>query len=209
MTERSSCSDAAFFQSFQGFELIPVIVRLIAEGEPVPVNEIASAAGCSVDDVEAVLLSQGGTEWDDDGRLVGFGLTPHPTAHRFTTGGQRLYTWCATDTLYFSTILGTPALVESTCLASGQTIRVELEPSALVSVSPPDAVVSQRHCAELVGDIRTQVCDHGNFFASPTAAESWLAEHPDGELLSVAEAFERCQATCAELGWVSRAPTRR
>ncbi|MGH9106149.1 MAG: organomercurial lyase MerB [Acidimicrobiales bacterium] len=209
MTERPSSSDATFFQSFEGFELIPTIVRLIAEGNPVSVGQIASAANSTVKYVERVLRSEVGTEWDDDGRLVGLGLTLRPTAHHFTTGGRDLYTWCATDTLLFATILDTSEVIESTCPATGQPIRIELEPSTLVSVSPVDAVVSQRHCAELVDDLRAQVCDHGHFFASSASAESWLAEHPDGEVLSVGAAFERCQATCSELGWFDRARTPR
>jgi alkylmercury lyase len=99
-------------------------------------------------------------------------------------------------------ILGQPALVDSTCPATDEAIRVELGPHAVVSVAPPETVVTQRHCADLVGDIRAQVCDHGHFFASPTAAASWSARYLDGELLSVMAAFDRCRATGEELGWL-------
>jgi alkylmercury lyase len=170
----------------------------------VPVNDIAEAAQRSRDDVERVLRAQAGTDWDDDGRLVGLGLTLRPTAHRVTIPGQTLYTWCATDTFYFATILDTPALVESTCPATGQAIRLELQPDAVIAVNPSQTVVSQRHCAEPVSDIRAQVCDHGNFYSSANAAAAWLSEHPDGELLSVAETFERCQTTCKQFGWTKQ-----
>jgi alkylmercury lyase len=45
-----------------------------------------------------VVRAQQGTEWDDAGRLVGFGLTAQPTNYRFL-GGKTLYTWCASDTI--------------------------------------------------------------------------------------------------------------
>lgn len=208
MTADRRGSDAAFLETFEGCELLPHIVRLLAEGAPVRVHEIAAAAGIPEDDVERVLRHQPGTDWADDGRLVGFGLTLRPTAHHFTTAGRTLYTWCASDTLYFSIVLGLPALVESTCPATGQAIRVDLEPGAVAAVSPAEAVVSQRCCTELVGDIRTEFCNHGHFFSSPAAAASWLAEHPDGEVLDVAEAFGRCQTTCHELGWATVTPAR-
>jgi alkylmercury lyase len=201
VTERSGCSDAAFFQSFDGVELIPVIIRLIARGRPVPVDQIATESGSPVGEVERILRRAAGTDWDDDGRLVGLGLTLRPTAHRFTIGGRRLYTWCATDPLLFASILDLPALVESTCPATGQAIRIELDPPTLGRVDPPDTVVSQRQYGEVTADFRSEICDHGHFFASPAAGAAWLADHPDGELLSVAVAFERGRATCGQLGW--------
>ena len=204
MTDPGSCSDAGFLSSFDGFELLPHIVRLIARGQPVSLDDIAEAAQRSRDDVDSVLRAQAGTDWDDDGRLLGLGLTLRPTAHRFTIPGRTLYTWCATDTFYFAIILDIPALVESTCPATGQAIRLELEPDGITAANPSQTVVSQRHCAELVNDIRAQVCDHGNFYSSADAAAAWLSEHPDGELLTVAETFERCQATCKHLGWTKQ-----
>ncbi len=204
MTDPGSCSDAAFLSSFDGFDLLPDIVRLIAQGQPVSLDALAETAQRAREDVERVLRAQPGTDWDDNGRLVGLGLTLRPTAHRFTIPGRTLYTWCATDTFYFATILDTPALVESTCPATGQVIRLELEPDVVIAVNPSQTVVSQRHCAELVDDIRAQVCDHGNFYSSADAAAAWLREHPAGELLSVAETFERCQTACKQLGWTTQ-----
>jgi alkylmercury lyase len=204
VTHPGSCSDAGFLSSFDGFELLPHIVRLIARGQPVSLDDIAEAAQRSRDDVDSVLRAQAGTDWDDDGRLLGLGLTLRPTAHRFTIPGRTLYAWCATDTFYFAILLDIPALVESTCPATGQAIRLELEPDGIIGVKPSQTVVSQRHCADLVNDIRAQVCDQGNFYSSADAAAAWLSEHPDGELLSVAETFERCRTTCRQFGWTKQ-----
>ena len=76
MTAFHACSDAAFISSVEGFEALPHVVRLLARGTPVGVEELADSAGVPEDKVVRLLRSQAGTEWDDDGRLVGFGLTP-------------------------------------------------------------------------------------------------------------------------------------
>lgn len=208
MTDHHACSDAGFLSSLEGYELIPRLVRALATGHPVRVEEIAASANLPIDDVERLFRSQPGTEWDEAGRLVGFGLTSRPTAHRFKVDAKTLYTWCATDTLFFTVILGTPTLIESTCPATGQAIRIELDPHAVVSVTPAEAVVSQRHHGKPLSDVRSQVCDHGHYFASLAAASAWSVAHPEGEVLSVAEAFDHCREACQELGWLPESSSR-
>jgi alkylmercury lyase len=137
---------------------------------------------------------------------VGFGLTLRPTPHRFIVDGRMLHTWCATDTLYFPAILRRSAIVESSCPATSRAIRLEVAPDRLVSVHPPTTVVSQVHPAEAVDDIRGVVCRHGYFFSSAEAASDWAAEHPEGEVVSVSDAFERARAACVDLGWIRSSP---
>jgi alkylmercury lyase len=209
MTECHACSDANFISSVEGFDAIPHLVRLLARGNPVSVDELASTARLPEDQVGRLLRSQAGTEWDEGGRLVGFGLSLRPTQHRYTVAGRTLYTWCATDTLLFTAILGQPAVAESTCPATGRLIRLELSPDAVVSVKPAGAVVTQRHRSELIADLRAEVCDHGHFFASHAAASTWATEHPDGQVLAIAEGFDQCRHACEELGWLSSEVTAR
>ena len=45
----------ALIDRVAGRDLLPHAVRLLAEGEPVPVERLAAAGGWSVDDVEAAL----------------------------------------------------------------------------------------------------------------------------------------------------------
>jgi alkylmercury lyase len=200
MTEPHACSDAELISSFEGSPAVPALLRLIARGRPVDLTELAAV--CGVADVERILRGQSGTEWDDHGRLVGFGLSLRPTAHRYLIGGHTLYTWCATDTLLFTVILGTEAVAESTCPATGQAVRLEITPDAVMSVSPPAAVVSQRHRGDRAANLRADVCDHGHFFASAAAARAWVAAEPDGEILSVTDAFDSCRTACEQLGWL-------
>lgn len=62
-------------EQLAGFELIPHIVRLLAEGEPVTLDQLAAASSWPVQDVESALRRHRGVDWDEQGRLVGFGLT--------------------------------------------------------------------------------------------------------------------------------------
>ena len=71
--------------------LIPLL-RLIVEGGPVTVEQFAAAAGRPVDDVRTGLAAVPDTEYDDQGRIIGQGLTLRPTPHRFTVAGEELYT---------------------------------------------------------------------------------------------------------------------
>jgi alkylmercury lyase len=205
VTQPHACNDAAFLSSVDGIAALPHLLRLLARNEPVDLSELVEVAGESGADLARVIATQPGAERDGEGRLVGFGLTRNPTDHRFSIGGKSLYTWCASDTLFFTVILGERSVAESTCPTTGQPIRLELTPEAVISVTPPDAVVSQRHHQGPVDNLRSDVCDHGHFFASPDAAADWLAAHPDGEVRSIAGALAECRAACEELGWLAPA----
>jgi alkylmercury lyase len=202
MTQPHACNDAAFLSSVDGIQALPHLLRLLAQGEPVDLDDLVEVAGGAGADLGRVVRAQPGADWDGDGRLAGFGLTPRPTDYRFLVGGKTLYTWCASDTLFFTVILGERTVAESTCPTTGVLIRLELTPESVTSVTPPDAVVSQRHRQDLVDNLRADVCDHGHFFAAPSAAANWLAAHPDGQVLSIDDAFAECRAACEELGWL-------
>ena len=197
-------AEAGFIVPFDGFELLPHVVALLVEGRPIRPRDVADAVDLPVEQVEAFLRSQPGTDWDDEGRIIGFGLTLRPTPHRFLLDGRPLYTWCATDTLFFPAVLSQSALVESSCQATGVPIRLEVAPDRVVSVHPPTTVVSQVHPGDTVDDLRGMVCRHGHFFSSPEAAAIWASGHPEGVVLSVIDAFERARVAGEDLGWVAR-----
>ena len=201
MSETCPCNDAELLSRVEGVEALPQLLGALASRKPVDLNEFVDVARPAGADLARVIRAQPGTEWDSEGRLVGFGITTRPTAYRFVVGDKILYTWCAHDTLLFTVVLGKATVAESTCPETGQTIRIEMNPEGIVSVSPPQAVVSQRHLDDLVDNLRAEICDHGHFFASPSAAEEWLAEHPDGAVVSVKDAFAECRAACEQLGW--------
>lgn len=165
---------------------VRVLLTALADGRPATTGEMVAAAGLAVDEVTAVLRAVGGVERDAESRVTGFGITLSPTPHRVETGGHVVYGWCAADTLWMPPVTGREATISSPCPATGQTVTVTAGPDGMQAVHP--AVVS----AILTGDwddIRGTVCDLGNFYASADAAASWAAEHPDGVLLTVPDAF--------------------
>ena len=184
-------------------DMIPVLDRLLAEGEPVSVTRLAAAGGWPVEQVHAQLERQPGTDWDDHGRIAGFAVSLRPTPHTFQFDGRILYGFCATAVLELPIILGRKGVAESTCPATGQQIHVELTPDRILQVDPSEAVVSKVRPAEAVTDVRAEICDLGNFFSSPAAAADWLKHHPDGQVASIADEFTVTQRAMRELGWTA------
>jgi alkylmercury lyase len=187
----------------EGQELVPHAIRLLSEGRPVELERLAAATGRPLEDVEAALDEQTSAERDDDGRLVGLGLTLRPTSHRFTVDGRTLYAWCASDTLMLPVILGRPGVVESTCPQTGQPIRIELSPDAVERLDPPAAVMSAVRPSGRLVDVRATTCSHGHFFSSPAATTDWAREHPDGYIHPVEEAFGLDRQVITRLGWAA------
>jgi alkylmercury lyase len=188
----------------EGQELLPYAIRLLSDGEPVALEQLAHAATWLVEDVEAALAAQTSAERDDEGRLVGFALTLRPTTHRVTVDGRTLFAWCATDTLMVPVILGRPARIESTCPRTGQAIRIELTPDRVERVDPPDAVMTAIRPRGRLEDVRSATCTHGHFFSSITATAAWSSAHPDGHVYPVKEAFRLDRQVIKQLGWEGR-----
>lgn len=191
----------AMMRQYRGLELIPPLLRLLSRGQPVTLDDVAAAAGVPVREAEELMTGLPTPERDKHGRITGLGLSLVPSEHRYSTGGQTLYTWCASDALIFPAVLGQPARIESRCPATGQAVVVEASPDHLDTVQPPTAVVSDLLPADAVPDIRTVGCAHGHFFSSRSAAAGWLTEHPDGRVCPVAEEFERSAHIAAALNF--------
>jgi alkylmercury lyase len=190
-------------ERLDGFELTPHAIRLLAEGEPVALERLGATSGHAVEDVEAALRGVGGVEWDEHGRLVGLALTLRPTAHRYTTEGRTLYSWCADDTLMIPVVLGRGGMVDSTCPETGRAIHVEVSPERVQRVEPAGAVVTSVRPNTPIANVRTATCNHGHFFASAAAASNWAAEHPGGHVHSVDEAFRLDKEVLERVGWAA------
>jgi alkylmercury lyase len=164
------------------------LLQLLALGEPVTAADLAAATGHPVQDVQQALATLPDTEYDEQGRIVGHGITLRPTPHHFQVGGRALFTWCALDTLIFPAVLGQPALVQSPCHGTGVVVHLTVEPDKITSVDPATAVVSIV-TPDACSSIRTAFCNQVHFFASPVAAQPWLDHHPGATILPVGEAF--------------------
>ena len=129
-------------------------------------------------------------EIDEDGRIVGCGLTLAPTDHQIIFSGPPLYTWCAFDTVLFPALLGRSAEVRSRCHATGVPIKCSIGVDGVEAVVPAAAVVSliapkqEAACC----DAGVSFCRHAHFFASPAAAGRWQATHESGHLIPIAQA---------------------
>ncbi|PXY25384.1 organomercurial lyase MerB [Prauserella muralis] len=175
-----------------GTSLMRAALRLLAHGEPITVTQLATAADVSAAAVESAPAAQD-IEYDDQRRIVGWGLTLNPTPHRFTVHGHPMYAWCAADTLLFPAIIGTAAQVESPCPTTGTPIRMTVDPvSGVTDLDPATAVISIPSPDELaLTRVRATICNPGRFFATADAARDWLAQHPGGTVLPVADAYHQ------------------
>ncbi len=169
-------------------DLFRVLLRLLSHGEPITVAQLAAAAGQDTDDVQRAVAGWSDTEYDQYGRIIGWGLTLHPTPHRFSIDGKQLYTWCALDTLFFPAVIGRPAHIESPCAGTGIPVRLTVDPTAGVTTLDPATAVVSLVTPEQMSSVRSAFCNPGRFFVTPNAARDWQAKHPGMEVLTVVDA---------------------
>lgn len=174
------------------------ILRILAEGRPATVEELAAVTSRPMAQIQAMLRRIDPIEMDADGSVLGLGLSLVPTAHAVKLSGRQklLYAWCAPDALILPSLIGESARVTSPCHATKQPITVELSGDGVTRVDPPTAVVSFVLSPDRA-DLRGTGCDHQNLFASADAAATWISEHPYAEALSVTEAFALLTDTSA------------
>ncbi|MBC9724993.1 organomercurial lyase MerB [Streptomyces sp. TRM68367] len=168
--------------------LVRPLQTLLAAGHPVTIEQLAARAGRPAQEIREALAAMPDTEYDAEGRIIGYGLTFNPTPHRYEVNGRTFYTWCALDTLAFPAILGHTAQVTSPCRATGEPVRLTVTPDGPREVEPATAVVSLV-TPDAPTSVRISFCNQVHFFTSPDAAKDWLTEHPDARVLPVAEAF--------------------
>lgn len=165
------------------------IIREIAKGEPVEVVRLAELMNQPAEKVMK-LLGNGPVQRDDQGRVVGFGLTLDPTQHQFEVNGRTFWAWCAVDSLVFPPMLNLSARIKSPCAVTGEIIEITVTPKAIEKVKPASAVVSiVTPKLDEMADIRQLVCSGQLFFKSAEAAKEWQKKHPDALILPVADAF--------------------
>ncbi len=169
-------------------EIVPPTLDLLARGKPASPEEIAAASGKSPEEVRAALDRFPSAEWDEQGRVVGLGLTLRLTPHRLELEGRTLFAWCALDALLFPVLLGRPASIESPCRGTGDPVHIEVTPAGIKTVEPPSAVVSIVVARDLA-NFRRVSCNNTHFFSSPEAASRWLEKHPEATILPVEDAF--------------------
>ncbi len=167
------------------------LIRLLSNGHPVSLEQLATALERPSEEVTEVLRQFEDIVSDEDGCIVGAGLSLLPTPYRFEVNGHVLYTWCALDTLIFPVWLGRSAQVSSACPATGQPIHLRVSPERLEHLDPSSGVMSlliQDGLATCC-NIREAFCAYSQFFSSREAAAPWLSQTPSAHLLPIEEAF--------------------
>jgi alkylmercury lyase len=183
-----------------GRRLMRTAVHLLAHGKPVTITELATAAGIEVADLTNAPAGHD-IEYDDQHRIIGWGLTLSPTPHTYIVDGHHLYTWCAADSLLFPAILDRPAQIESRCPTTETVIRLTVDPPVGVTeLSPATAVILIPGSQEMdTARVRATSCNPGRFFATAQAAQDWLSAHPDGTVLPVADAYPQLRPISNQL----------
>jgi len=169
-------------------EIIPPTLDLLARGKPASPEGITAASAKSPEEVRAALDRFPSAEWDEQGRVVGLGLTLQLTPHRLGLEGRTLFAWCALDSLLFPILLERPASIESPCRGTGELVHIEVTSAGIEVVEPTGAVVSIVAARDLA-NFRRVSCNNAHFFSSPEAASCWLEKHPEATILSVEDAF--------------------
>jgi alkylmercury lyase len=177
-----------------GQRLAIALYRLLAAGRPVAAADLAAATGLPEPTVAQALGSWPGVFTDSQDRVTGFwglAISELSPEHRYESGGQILYAWCAWDTLFLPARLGQAARVTSACPVTGELIELTVTPEGVTGTSHPEAVVSfLLPDGPFDSGVIESFCHFVHFFASRQAGEQWVAGHPGTFLLTLGEAAD-------------------
>ncbi|GAC1404444.1 MAG: organomercurial lyase MerB [Ktedonobacteraceae bacterium] len=157
-------------------------------GQPLSPAHLATLLQMNQEELRKHLARVSDTEFDEQGNIVGWGVTLVPTAHHIQLHGRPLYTWCAFDTVLFPALLQTEAQLQSVCATTGRPITFLVTRQGIQKLTPATSVLSLILPRQRCDCVRGTFCEQSLFFHSAEAASSWLALHPDALLLSLEEA---------------------
>jgi alkylmercury lyase len=167
------------------------MVHQVARGKPLTKAVLGASLQMREDELERRLARLPDTEFDQQGNIVGWGVTLVPTRHCFQLDGKLLFTWCAFDTVLFPPSLAEIAHVQSTCSVTGQSITFVATPFGTVKdLTPTEACMSLIIPAKHSDCVRATFCEHSLFFWSEQTASPFLAVHAEAVLLSIEEAAQ-------------------
>jgi alkylmercury lyase len=170
-------------------DLKRTISAQVARGKPIEKTALAAALHLSLEKLEQRLVRLPDLEYDQQGHIVGWGITLVPTRHRFQIHGQELFTWCAFDTVFYPPRLRVEAQVQSLCPVTCRAISFVATPDGNVrNLIQDSGVLSLIIPTEQRNYGRAGFCERSLFFWDEQAASSFLKTHPEAILLSIEEA---------------------
>jgi alkylmercury lyase len=179
---------AAHLDCTQDVACRQIMQAMVETGQPLSLIHLARRLQMSQEKLAAHLARVPDTEFDEQGNIVGWGITLLPTQHQFRLKELPLFTWCAFDTVLFPPLLQVEAHVQSICEATDQPITFVATPEGIADLLPATSVLSLILPTARCDCVRGTFCEQSLFFQSEEAASSWMALHPDAVLLSVEEA---------------------
>lgn len=163
------------------------VVMLLSQGRPLSPKRLAAELQLAPDEVSALLQM---SELDQEGNLVGLGLSLVPTPHAYQINGRQLYAWCAGDAIMFSIFLKADAVIVSPDPISGDMVRLIATPEGVRDLEPSSAVVSHPSAGVDIETVRAQFCNVTHFFTSVETAEQYIAQRPGLVIVPVDEVFQ-------------------
>ncbi len=136
------------------------------------------------------ILGHMGAALDDEGNLVGLGLSIVPTQHSYQINGRQLYVWCAADAITFPIFHQATAVIASPDPISGELVRLTSSPEGVSGIEPSTAVATWVTGTEGMANIRANFCNFTNFFTSVDTAADYVSRHPGLVIVSIEDVFQ-------------------
>lgn len=184
-----------------------VLLRELARGEPVSIDQFARALGIPAGKSDALVTNSALSPFvhaGEAGQVMGFlGLSVAHTHHQLTVDGRTLWTWCALDSLFIPELVGDTADIESRDPETNQPVRLTVSPSRIEVAEPTGIVLSMVRPntwdVSSAARVMASACHFIFFFGSRASAEHWQTKHPEPVLLSLDEAFALAKRQNAHL----------
>ncbi len=162
---------------------------MLAEGKPLPIDQLAAETGVEVDRLRELLVSVR-SQFDEDGRLVDiFGMTLERTPHRLEIGSKEAFSCCAMWAHVIPKLINRSLVVHSTDPVTKELVRLSISPVGLESVEPVDAAATMAVAGarDIAADVCAAFCCHVKHFVSRENADLFAAEADCRSALAVQE----------------------
>jgi hypothetical protein len=162
---------------------------LLAEGRPVRVERIAERAGARTAAVERALAA-GRAGRDVAGRVVELsGLTLHRTPQRLIVGDVSLFSCCGLLAHLTPLLLERLVTLEAIDPLTRRAIRLDLTPTQVAGVAPPEAVASfvVTEPGRMMTHVGAEFCGHVHHFVDSAAANTYASADSRRYVISISE----------------------